>query len=90
MGDRIDADDLPKLSARRCTSVGGLSVHADVAVPARDGHRLYRLRRYVARPPLATQGLLRRGDGRLLYRLKQRWRQGTSHALFEPQQLAGC
>jgi hypothetical protein len=87
MGDRIDAEDLPKLSGERCASVGGVSLHANVAVPARDRRRLERLCRYVARPPLATQRLSRLGDGRLLYRLKHRWRDGTTHVVFEPQEL---
>lgn len=87
MGDRIDAEDLPKLSGERCASVGGVSLHANVAVPARDRRRLERLCRYVARPPLATQRLSRLGDGRLLYRLKHRWRDGTTHVVFEPHEL---
>jgi hypothetical protein len=87
LGDRIDAEDLPKLSGERCASVGGVSLHANVAVPARDRRRLERLCRYVARPPLATQRLSRLGDGRLLYRLKHRWRDGTTHVVFEPQEL---
>jgi len=36
VGDRIDAEDLPVLQGKRCASVGGVSVHANVAVPARD------------------------------------------------------
>ncbi|MCZ7616849.1 MAG: MarR family winged helix-turn-helix transcriptional regulator [Myxococcota bacterium] len=36
IGDRIDADDLPVLRGERSASVGGGSVHANVAVPARD------------------------------------------------------
>jgi hypothetical protein len=44
LGDRIDADDLPLVEGERCTSVGGVSVHANVAVPARDRRRLERTR----------------------------------------------
>jgi hypothetical protein len=87
LGDRIDAEDLPKLAGERCASVGGVSLHANVAVPARDRRRLERLCRYVARAPLAMQRLSRLGDGRLLYRLKHRWRDGTTHVVFEPQEL---
>jgi hypothetical protein len=87
VGDRIDADDLPQLAGERCASVSGVSLHANVAVPARDRSRLERLCRYVARPPLAIQRLSRLGDGRLLYRLKHRWRDGTTHVVFEPQEL---
>ena len=60
-------------------------MHAGVAVPARDRARLERLGRYVARPPVATERLSRLPDGRLLYRLKRRWRDGTTAVVFEPQ-----
>jgi hypothetical protein len=42
----------------------------------------------VARPPVATQRLSRLEDGRLLYRLKRRWRDGTTHVIYEPLELA--
>jgi hypothetical protein len=87
LGDRIDADDLPALQGERCATVAGLSLHAEVAVPARDRRRLERLCRYVARPPVATERLSRLEDGRLLYRLKHRWRDGTTHVIFEPGEL---
>jgi hypothetical protein len=67
--------------------VSGVSLHANVAVPGRDRRRLERLCRYVARPPVATERLSRMEDGRLLYRLKHRWRDGTTHVVFEPQEL---
>jgi hypothetical protein len=87
MGDRIDADDLPVLQGERCASVGGVSVHANVAVPAHDRRRLERLCRYGARPAIATERLSRLEDGRLLYRLRHRWRDGTTHVLFTPSEL---
>jgi len=87
VGDRIDADDLPVLQGERCASVGGVSVHSNVSVPARDRRRLERLCRYGARPPIATERLSRLEDGRLLYRLKHRWRDGTTHVVFTPQEL---
>jgi len=86
-GDRIDVDDLPLFQGERCASVAGVSLHANVAVPARDRRRLERLCRYAARPPLATERLSRMDDGRLLYRLKRRWRDGTTHMVFEPLEL---
>ncbi len=46
-----------------------------------------KLCRYVARPPVATQPLSRLPDGLLLYHLKHRWRDGTTHVLFEPLEL---
>ena len=87
VGDRIDAEDLPMLQGERCASVGGVSIHANVAVPARDRRRLERLCRYGARPPVATERLSQLEDGRLLYRLKHRWRDGTTHVVFTPQEL---
>jgi hypothetical protein len=86
VGDRIDPEALPELEGERAR-VDGVSLHANAAVPARDRRRLERLCRYVARPPVATERLSRLADGRLLYRLKHRWRDGTSHVVFEPREL---
>ena len=71
----------------RCASVAGYSVHAGVCVPARDRERLERLARYAGRPPLAAERLSLLPDGRLLYRLKHRWRDGTTHVIYEPVEL---
>lgn len=49
--------------------------------------RLERLCRYAGRPPLATDRLSMLPDGSLLYRLKRRRRDGTSHIIFEPLDL---
>ena len=35
----------------------------------------------------ATERLSLLADGRLLYRLKHRWRDGTTHVIFEPLEL---
>ena len=87
LGDRIEAEELPFSEGERCASVAGVSLHANVAVPARDRARLERLCRYVARPPVATERLSRLPDGRLLYRLRRRWRDGTTHLVFAPLEL---
>jgi hypothetical protein len=87
MGDRVDPEELPAFEGERCASARGVSLHANVAVPERDRRRLERLCRYVARPPLATDRLSRLPDRRLLYRLKHRWRDGTTHVVFEPGEL---
>jgi hypothetical protein len=71
----------------RCVRQGGMSLHADVAVPARDRQRLERLCRYVARPPLALERLEELRDGRLAYRLKTPWRDGTTHVVMERTEL---
>ena len=86
-GDRIEVEHLPTSPGQRCATVGGVSVHANVAVPARDRLRLERLCRYAGRPALATERLSRLADGRLVYVLKHRWRDGTTHVGFEPLEL---
>jgi hypothetical protein len=89
LGDRVEPatwNDDPEAS-RRIPQHGGLSLHAAVAVPARDRLRLERLCRYVARPPLANERLEEHPDGRLALRLKTRWRDGTSHILMERSEL---
>jgi hypothetical protein len=84
LGDRIEphADAPPHHSdpeaSARVPQHGGMSLDADVAVPAGDRRRLERLCRYVARPPLANERLEARTDGTLSLRLKTRWRDGTS------------
>ena len=87
LGDRIDAEDVDAITGPRCASVQGFSLHADVCVPARDRRRLERLVRYGARPPIATERLSELPDGRILYRLRHRWRDGTTHVVFEPLDL---
>jgi hypothetical protein len=64
-------------------------VHAGVGIPARDRMRLERLCRYTGRPSVATERLSLLPDGRLLYRLKRRWRDGTSHVIFDPLDFIG-
>ena len=87
LGDRVEAEDVEEITGPRCASVRGFSLHADVCVPARDRRRLERLCRYVGRPPVATERLSELPDGRILYRLRHRWRDGTTHVVFEPLDL---
>jgi len=57
-------------------------------VPAADpGCEPPGLCRYVARPPVSTARLAAQPDGRLRYQLKRRWRDGTTHVVFEPSEL---
>jgi len=87
VGDAVDFEDAVPASGALCASVAGFSVHAGVCVPPGDRVRLERLARYAGRPPLATERLSLQPDGRLLYRLKRRWRDGTSHVIYEPLEL---
>ncbi|MBI4472510.1 MAG: transposase [Acidobacteria bacterium] len=65
--------------------VAGFSVHANVSIDPRDRDRLERLCRYAGRPAVATERLTALADGRLLYRLKRPWRDGTTAVIFDPQ-----
>ena len=83
LGDQIDGDSLDSLQSPRCATVSGFSVHANVSIAARDRLRLERLARYAARPAVSSERLSELPDGRLLYRLKRRWRNGTTEVVFE-------
>jgi len=89
VGAEIDYADLADATPPGCACVSGFSVHAGVAIPAHGRMRLERLCRYTGRPPVATERLSLLPDGRLLYRLKRRWRDGTSHIIFDPLDLVG-
>src|SRR5437667_9653269 len=81
LGDQVDGDSLDSLQSPRCATVSGFSVHANVSIDARDRLRLERLARYVSRPAVSTERLSELPDGRLLYRLKRRWRNGTTEVV---------
>jgi hypothetical protein len=83
IGDQIDPESMDALASPRCANVAGFSLHANVSVPAGDRQRLERLARYCARPPIAMERLEPLTDGRLLYRFKRPWRDGTTHVVFE-------
>jgi hypothetical protein len=55
-----------------------------VWVPPNDRARLEHLCRYLLHPPLAQDRLRLRADGWLAVKLKRRWRDGTTHLVFEP------
>ncbi|MGH8095642.1 MAG: transposase [Chthoniobacterales bacterium] len=75
------------LASPRCATVDGFSLHANTAVHAEDRPRLERLASYCARPPIAMERLEALPDGRLLYRFKRPWRDGTTHIVMDPLEL---
>lgn len=83
-GDRIDPEPIEERSSPLCASANGFNLHAAVVVPGNDRLRLERLLRYTARPPFAAERLEQLPDGRLSYRFKTPWRNGTTHAVFTP------
>jgi hypothetical protein len=87
VGDAVDLEDMAVPTIPRCATIAGFSVHANVGIPGQDRMRLERLCRYAGRPPVATERLSRLSGGKLLYRLKRRWRDGTTHLIFEPLEL---
>jgi hypothetical protein len=85
VGDWVDPESLDAFESPRAAMVSGFSVHANIAVEARDRMRLERLLRYAARPAVSTDRLSELPDGRLHYRLKRPWRDGTTAVVFERQ-----
>jgi hypothetical protein len=85
--DEVDPESIEALASPRCATVSGFSLHANTAVHAGDRQRLERLVRYCARPPLAIERLEPLADGRLLYRFKRAFRDGTTHVVFEPLEM---
>jgi Putative transposase len=81
--------ELAAVAKRRCAEVDGFSLHADVCVPARDRAQLERLVRYVARPAIASERLELLADGRLRYRFKRAWRDGSVAVEYDPVDFIG-
>ena len=69
---------------RLCAMVRGFSLHAATAVPAGSPDRLESLCRYVLRPPIAEERMRWTRDGKVLYRLKRPFHDGSTHVVFEP------
>ena len=86
-GIQIDARYREALTGPRSANVAGFSLHANVAIAASARPGLERLCRYTARPPLATERLSSGSDGRIAYRLKRPWSNGTTHIILEPLEL---
>ena len=87
VGNDPDLEETEVVASPRCASVSGVNLHANVCIPAHDRMGLERLIRYACRPPVAAERLSVLPDGRLLYRLKRRWRDGTTHVIFEQLEL---
>jgi len=84
LGAQIEPEDPAVPAGKRCAGVSGVSLHANVCIPAKARRQLEKLCRYAARPPIATERLSILPDGRVLYCLRHRWRDGTTHVAFEP------
>jgi len=58
-----------------------------VSLPAHRRQKLENLCRYMLRPPLAVERLERLSSGRLAYRMKTPWRDGTTHVVMSDGEL---
>ena len=62
----------------------GFSLHAGVVAKAHERKKLERLCRYIARPPVSEKRLCVTRNGKVRYKLKTPYRDGTTHIIFEP------
>jgi len=65
-------------------SIGGFSLHAGTVCEPWQRNRLERLCRYITRPPVATKRLSVDVQGRVVYRYKRPFRDGSTHVVLEP------
>ena len=61
-----------------------VSLHAGVAARKDERKKLERLCRYIARPAVSEKQLSLLSNGHVRYELKMPYRDGTTHAIFEP------
>ncbi len=73
--------------SKRCALSDGFSLHANVQIKKNDRKRLEKLCRYTARPPIALERMSETKDGKILYQLKTKYSDGTTHVLFDPLEL---
>jgi hypothetical protein len=76
-------EKLPPLCARQ----DGFSLHAATALHANDRAGLERLARYCARPALSLDRLTIEDDGRVRYRMKRRFSDGTEDIVLPPREF---
>jgi hypothetical protein len=75
--------------ARCCAKLSGFSLHGNVCIPAKARRQLENLCRYVARPAVAMERLVKLPGGRILYHLRHRWHNGATDVIFDPLDLMG-
>jgi hypothetical protein len=77
----------PPASSPLCAFQDGFSLHARVAIDARDRAGLERLCAYGARPALAAERLSLTDDGRVRYRMKRAFADGTRELVWTTDEL---
>lgn len=86
MGDWYSIGDAYLISTR-CALSDGFSLHANVQIKRDEKNLLEKLCRYTARPPIALERMSETQEEKILYKLKTRYSDGTTHILFDPQEL---
>jgi hypothetical protein len=76
----LEDEPAPGLAA----SIAGFSLHAGTVCEPWQRSRLERLCRYITRPPIATKRLSVDAQGRVVYRYKRPFRDGSTHVVLEP------
>ena len=71
-------------STHESRGVAGFDLDVGPPIPGHDRRRLERLCRYALRPAIASERLEELPDGRLKYRLRHPWRDGTTATVMEP------
>ncbi len=79
---RVDAPDSCSHHKPLCASCDGFSLHANITVEGSEATE--RLCRYVARPPIVMDRLSITPAGRVCYRFRRPWRDGTFAIELEP------
>lgn len=65
-------------------NANGFSLHAGVWAGANDRQKLERICRYIARPAVSNERIALTDCGHVRYTLKTPYRDGTTHAYFNP------
>jgi hypothetical protein len=76
----LEEEPVPGLVAK----LAGFSLHAGTVCEDFQRNKLERLCRYITRPPIATKRLSVDAQGRVVYRYKQPFRDGSTHVVLEP------
>jgi len=84
---RLGRDPLAEvtfLPDKRSVQVSGFSLYVSPAIAPCARERLEQVCRYIARPPLATERLELTPQGKVLYRFRKPWKDGSHSVLLEP------
>jgi len=76
-----------ELKGKLCVSKDSFDLHANVMIPGHDLKGKERLVRYVLRPSLSKDRLIKRDDGDYEYHLKRRWSNGTEKIKLSGEEL---